>query len=52
MAIISVLKSVVRKYNFANTKFMDKKIGLNFVFKLALLSCMEKNVFFFFTKIL
>lgn len=28
--IISVIKSVVRKYNFANTEFVDKKIDLDF----------------------
>lgn len=32
-SIISVLKSVVRKYDFANTKFVDKKIGLDFYFQ-------------------
>lgn len=30
--IIFVLKLVVRKYDFVNIKFVDKKIGLDFYF--------------------
>lgn len=48
--IISVLKSVVRKYNFASTKFVDKKFGLDLYFQTGYANLYGKNVFFFLQK--
>lgn len=45
--IISVLKSVVRKYDFANTNFVDKKIGLDFYFQTGYDNLYGKKCHFF-----
>lgn len=45
--IISVLKSVVRKYIFANAKLVDKKIGLDFNFQTGYDNMYGKHVLFF-----
>lgn len=44
---ISVLKSVVRKYDFANTNFVDKKIGLDFYFQTGYDNLYGKKCHFF-----
>lgn len=46
--IISVLKSVVRKYDFANTKFVDKKIGLVIFFQTGYDNLYGKKCNFFY----
>lgn len=46
--IISVLKSVLRKYDFANTKFVDKKIGLDFYFQTGYDNLYGKKCNFFY----